>query len=354
MHFSSIFLFSFWAAVPGAGPDAGLLPAPERFAPTISDPLLTPAPRAKRELSSWDEAQQLLKETSTDERSAQAGVVRAQGEWRQSLGLLLPNARLSINGIYDVLNPSVPAIAGSSAFPEGQKATVPVGTASLAASQAIVDVGACKGTVGLVGQPRSRRSQPARHPTQLARRKLTAQDVTRALTEQNIQVAAGQVGQPPSNQDQPYQLAVRARGRLIEPEEFADIVVSRTPEGEVTRLRDIGRTELGAENYGQLMRFTGLTGVGIGIFQLPTANALDVRDTVLKEMERLSKQFPPGLEYKPATDTTLAVRASIHEVIITLVEARAAPVACTCRPNSSFATTRRTSAPSTCAATATR
>ena len=85
MHFSSIFLFSFGAAVPGAGPDAGLLPAPERFAPTISDPLLTPAPRAKRELSSWDEAQQLLKETSTDERSAQAGVVRAQGEWRQSL-----------------------------------------------------------------------------------------------------------------------------------------------------------------------------------------------------------------------------------------------------------------------------
>jgi len=158
-------------------------------------------------------------------------------------------------------------------------------------------------------------------PTQLARRRLTAQDVTRALTEQNIQVAAGQVGQPPSNKDQPYQLAVRARGRLIEPEEFADIVITRTPEGEIIRLRDIGRAELGAENYGQLMRFSGLTGVGLGIFQLPTANALDVRDTVLAEMARLSKQFPPGLEYRPATDTTLAVRASIHEVTITLAEA---------------------------------
>ncbi len=128
-----------------AAPDAGLLPAPEPFVSQISDPLLTPAPRAKRELTSWDEAQQLLKETSTDERSAQAGVVRAQGEWRQSLGLLLPNARLSINGIYDVLNPTVPAIAGAGSFPEAQKATVPVGTASLAATQAIVDVSAWKG-----------------------------------------------------------------------------------------------------------------------------------------------------------------------------------------------------------------
>src|SRR4051812_38411592 len=158
-------------------------------------------------------------------------------------------------------------------------------------------------------------------PTQLARRKLTAQDVTRALAEQNIQVAAGQVGSPPSRSDQPYQIAIRARGRLVEPEEFANIVVQRTPDGDVVRVKDVGRTELGAENYGQLLRFGGRTGVGIGIFQLPTANALDVRDTVLKEMDRLAKQFPPGLEYKPATDTTLAVRASIHEVMKTLAEA---------------------------------
>ncbi len=158
-------------------------------------------------------------------------------------------------------------------------------------------------------------------PTELARRKLTPQDVTRALQEQNLQVAAGQVGQAPSRSDQAYQLAVRARGRLIEPEEFGEIVVQRTLDGRLVRVRDVGRAELGAENYGQLMRFNGRQGVGLGIFQLPTANALDVRDGVTREMERLSKQFPPGMEYRPGTDTTLAVRASISEVIRTLIEA---------------------------------
>ncbi|HYO93730.1 MAG TPA: efflux RND transporter permease subunit, partial [Polyangiaceae bacterium] len=99
-------------------------------------------------------------------------------------------------------------------------------------------------------------------PTELARRRLTAQDVVRALQEQNLQVAAGQVGQPPSSAEQPYQIAVRARGRLVEPEEFAQIVVQRSPTGEIVRLGDVGRTELGAENYGQLLRFGGRTGVG--------------------------------------------------------------------------------------------
>ncbi len=121
--------------------------------------------------------------------------------------------------------------------------------------------------------------------------------------------------------DQSYQIAVRARGRLVEPEEFANIVVQRSPDGQIVRIKDVARTELGAENYGQLLRFGGRTAVGIGIFQLPTANALDVRDAVLAEMDRLSKQFPPGLAYEPATDTTLAVRASIHEVVRTLAEA---------------------------------
>lgn len=158
-------------------------------------------------------------------------------------------------------------------------------------------------------------------PTELARRGLTAQDVSVALQEQNLQVAAGQVGQPPSSVDQPFQVAVRAHGRLVEPHEFDDIVIQRGPDGELVRLRDVGRSELGAENYGQLLRFSGRTAVGLGIFQLPTANALDVRDTVFAEMDRLSKQFPPGLEYRPGTDTTLAVRASIREVVQTLVEA---------------------------------
>ncbi|MBZ4419030.1 efflux RND transporter permease subunit [Myxococcus sp. RHSTA-1-4] len=158
-------------------------------------------------------------------------------------------------------------------------------------------------------------------PTELARRKLTPQDVTRALQEQNLQVAAGQVGQPPSAEDQPYQIAVRARGRLVEPEEFGEIVLMRQNDGKSVRVKDVGRVEMGAENYGTLLRFGGKQAVGLAIFQLPTANALDVRDGVYSELERLSKLFPPGMEFQTGVDTTLAVRASIQEVMRTLVEA---------------------------------
>ena len=158
-------------------------------------------------------------------------------------------------------------------------------------------------------------------PTKLARRKLTAQDVLRALQEQNIQIAAGQLGQPPSAPDQPYQLSVRAQGRLVEPGEFDRIVIQRGDAGELVRISDVGRAELGAENYGQAMLFNGHRGVGVGIFQLPTANALDVRDAVTAELERLRPTFPPGLDFASGTDTTLAVRASVDEVVTTLVEA---------------------------------
>ncbi|MBP6628331.1 MAG: efflux RND transporter permease subunit [Kofleriaceae bacterium] len=158
-------------------------------------------------------------------------------------------------------------------------------------------------------------------PTKLARRKLTGQDVLRALQEQNLQVAAGQVGQPPSPPDQPYQLAVRAQGRLIEEGEFADIVIQRGDAGELVRIGDVGRVELGAENYGTAMLFNGRRGVGLGIFQLPTANALEVRDAVVAELARRSRGFPPGMRYASGTDTTLAVRASVDEVTTTLLEA---------------------------------
>ncbi|MFE8599253.1 efflux RND transporter permease subunit [Archangium violaceum] len=158
-------------------------------------------------------------------------------------------------------------------------------------------------------------------PTELARRKLTPQDVARALQEQNLQVAAGQVGQPPSRDDQAYQLAVSASGRLVEPAEFDDIVVQRGPDGRLVRVKDVGHAEMGAENYSQLLRFNGRPALGLGINQLPTANALEVRDAVAKEMERLGQQFPAGLEYRVSTDTTLAVRASVNEVLETLVEA---------------------------------
>lgn len=158
-------------------------------------------------------------------------------------------------------------------------------------------------------------------PTELARRGRTAADVTRALAEQNIQVAAGQVGSPPSSDDQPYQIAVRVQGRLVEPKDFGDIVIQRSEDGHVVRLSDVAKVELGAENYSQGLLFDGYNGVGIGIVPLPTANVLDVRDAVFAEMERLSKDFPAGMNYSTNLDTTLVVRASVHEVIITLVEA---------------------------------
>lgn len=158
-------------------------------------------------------------------------------------------------------------------------------------------------------------------PTKLAARKLTGQDVVRALSEQNIQVAAGSIGLPPSRDDQPYQMSVRAKGRLVEPGEFADIVVARAKDGTVTRVSDVATTELGAENYAQSLRVDGRLGVGIGVFQLPTANAIDVRDGVIEVMERLKPSFPPGLVYAKGVDSTEAVEASINEVVKTLAEA---------------------------------
>ncbi len=155
------------------------------------------------------------------------------------------------------------------------------------------------------------------NPSELARRGLTAQDVQRALQEQNLQVAAGQIGQPPSAADQPYQISVRAQGRLVEPRQFGSIVVQRVG-NDIVRLEDVARVELGAENYGQGLLFDGVPGVGLGIFQLPNANGLDVRDQVKAEMAQLAKEFPPGMEYRPSLDTTVAVRSSIHEVEITL------------------------------------
>jgi HAE1 family hydrophobic/amphiphilic exporter-1 len=158
-------------------------------------------------------------------------------------------------------------------------------------------------------------------PVKLASRGLTAQDVVGALREQNVQVAAGQVGQPPAPQGQTYQINVQVLGQLSTPEQFGDIVVQRGEDGSLVRMKDIGRVELGAENYNQLLRFKGREAVGLGIFQLPGSNALEVREGVVAELERLEASFPPGLIYESAFDTTAAVQESISEVLRTLVEA---------------------------------
>ncbi len=158
-------------------------------------------------------------------------------------------------------------------------------------------------------------------PDRMAARDLTAADVTAALREQNVQVAAGSLGQAPAPADQMYQLSVRAVGRLREAAEFDNIIVKSASDGSLVRLKDIGHAELGAETYGSRLRFQGVEAVGFGVIQLPTANALDVADAVQAEMDRLQAQFPPGMKYQIAFNTTEVVRESIQEVLKTLVEA---------------------------------
>ncbi len=158
-------------------------------------------------------------------------------------------------------------------------------------------------------------------PVRLAARKLTASDVVRALQEQNVQVAAGQIGQQPAPPGQTYQLSVRASGRLANAEEFERIVLKSGADGSLVQLKDIGRAELGAEDYSTITRHNGKPAVGIGVLQLPTANALDVGDRAKAELAELSKSFPPGLKYEVAFDTTPFVRDSVHEVLETLGEA---------------------------------
>ncbi len=158
-------------------------------------------------------------------------------------------------------------------------------------------------------------------PTRLAARGISAGDITAALREQNVQVAAGAVGQPPVASGQLYQISVRAAGRLTEPNEFENIIVKTGADGSLTRLRDVGRAEIGAEAYTSDLRFNGVEAVGFAVTQLPTANALDVYDQVLAELTRLEKNFPPGMKYQISFDTTTVVKDSIREVVITLLEA---------------------------------
>jgi HAE1 family hydrophobic/amphiphilic exporter-1 len=158
-------------------------------------------------------------------------------------------------------------------------------------------------------------------PSRLAARGLTASDVVSALAQQNVQIAAGQVGQAPAPQGQMFQISVRAVGRLTEASQFDDIILKPGSNGALVRLKDVGRAELGAEDYSSILRYNGYDAIGIGVSQLPTANALDVDKAVRNEMVRLSKRFPPGLEYQIAFDSTTFVGDSIREVLQTLLEA---------------------------------
>ncbi len=161
-------------------------------------------------------------------------------------------------------------------------------------------------------------------PDELRGRNLTAQDVVNAIQEQNIQVAAGQVGQPPGPKGPAFQYTISTLGRLRDPSEFADIIIRAAnggPSSQIVRVKDVGRVELGGQNYNQYFQQNGRPAAGIAIYQLPGANALDVADKVRKAMEKLKNAFPNGMKYEIPFDTTKFVAASIHEVYKTLIEA---------------------------------
>src|SRR5580698_10676175 len=155
-------------------------------------------------------------------------------------------------------------------------------------------------------------------PGRLAGRGLTATDVVNALSEQNVEVAAGQVGQQPAMAGQNYQISVRAVGRLSEAAQFDNIILKTNVDGTLVRLRDVGHAELGAESYANDVQFDGQDAMGVGVTQLSTANALDVDRKAIAELDRLSKSFPPGMHYKVAFDTTDAVGESIRDVVFTV------------------------------------
>jgi hydrophobic/amphiphilic exporter-1 (mainly G- bacteria), HAE1 family len=162
-------------------------------------------------------------------------------------------------------------------------------------------------------------------PKRLASRELTPQDVVSALRSQNLQVGAGQIGQPPALPGQDYQYSVTAKGRLSSEEEFNNLVVKTTKTGTLVRLKEVGRAQLGAENYGSVLRFTPADkvthrGVGLGITQQFGSNALDVANAVKTEMKLLSQSFPPGMRYAVAFDTTTFIEAGAEEVVISLVQ----------------------------------
>jgi len=146
---------------------------------------------------------------------------------------------------------------------------------------------------------------------------LTADDVAAALQSQNVQVPGGSIGQPPAPAGQPYEMKVRVQGRLTSPAEFSNIILKSGP-GYLVRVSDVGRVELGAEDYSSDLNFDGKTAVGLGVLQLSDANSLSVSKGVNAALEQLAQSFPPGVQYKVAFDTTVFVDESIKEVLKTL------------------------------------
>jgi hydrophobic/amphiphilic exporter-1 (mainly G- bacteria), HAE1 family len=158
-------------------------------------------------------------------------------------------------------------------------------------------------------------------PNKMQVRGLTTQDVIQALQQQSSQVTAGQIGMPPTPADQSFQYTLNVLGRLDDPQQFADVIVKTGSAGEITRVRDVGRVELGAQTYSQQVAKDGKPAAGVAIYLSPGANALSVATEVDKRMKVLAAEFPPGVAYSVPFDTTKFVEQSIHEVYKTLYEA---------------------------------
>ncbi len=158
-------------------------------------------------------------------------------------------------------------------------------------------------------------------PNRMQARSLTVQDVINALQQQSSEVTAGQIGMPPAPADQAFQYTLNVMGRLDDAPQFANVIVKTGNAGEVTRVRDVGRVELGAQTYGQFFSLDGRPAAGMAIYQTPGANALNVADEVTAKMKALAAEFPQGLVYEVPFDTTVFVDESIHEVYKTLYEA---------------------------------
>ncbi len=158
-------------------------------------------------------------------------------------------------------------------------------------------------------------------PRQLKSRRITTEDVVNAIREQNVQVAAGQIGQPPAPRGQSFQYAVNVLGRLSDVEQFEDIIIKTTEDGRITRVRDVARVELGGKAYEITSGMSGSPSASIAIYQLPGANALEVADQVRAAIQELSSFFPEGVIYEIPYDTTKFVDEAIKEVYVTLLQA---------------------------------
>jgi hydrophobe/amphiphile efflux-1 (HAE1) family protein len=158
-------------------------------------------------------------------------------------------------------------------------------------------------------------------PDKVAEHDLTAGEVVTALQQQNVQVSAGVIGQPPVSTPGAFQLNVETLGRLTDPAQFADIIVKSDNQGRVTRVRDIGRVELGAQDYGANGYLDRSNAVPILVYQQPGSNALSTAQHIRARMEELSHDFPQGLRYDIVYDTTLFIAQSVHEVVKTIIEA---------------------------------